>query len=199
MQTSKPFHFKLKPLKKKEVTEVIEESNEKTQVPLSPPPIDISHNEDVDEIEKFAKLGQVQIALRKLHYCNRLSVKTKEGKYIHYFPTLTVSDNFASLVFDMCQHSKILDQRDVLILVEPERELMDIFLFVAKLHKIHFNSLDETRKRLKETYKNLTEKYDDCTNEETSEIIENIKHVLRRLVLVEMISSSTMKKYLKEM
>jgi hypothetical protein len=158
----------------------------------------IKHDE---EVPKLANFGKNIILLNKLYYKNILSVKNKKMHSVEHMPNVKVSDTLADIIFNMCKNEhptkQILDT-----LKTGERELFDLLLYVSGLGKSKHiskeidNKKNTIIKELKERLKLVEAEIQAGNNNPV--VKAELKEIVNKLVLYNVISQNNGKKYLQQ-
>ena len=158
----------------------------------------IKHDE---EVPKLANFGKNIILLNKLYYKNILSVKNKKMHSVEHMPNVKVSDTLADIIFNMCKNEhptkQILDT-----LKTGERELFDLLLYVSglgkskQLSKEIDNKKNTIIKELKERLKLVEAEIQGGNNNPV--VKAELKEIVNKLVLYNVISQNNGKKYLQQ-
>ena len=158
----------------------------------------IKHDE---EVPKLANFGKNIILLNKLYYKNILSVKNKKMHSVEHMPNVKVSDTLADIIFNMCKNEhptkQILDT-----LKTGERELFDLLLYVSGLGKSkHISKEIDSKKNtiikeLKERLKLVEAEIQAGNNNPV--VKAELKEIVNKLVLYNVISQNNGKKYLQQ-
>jgi hypothetical protein len=152
-----------------------------------------------EAITKHANFGKNIILLDKLYYKNILSIKDKKMHSIEHLPNVKVSDTLADIIVNMCK--KINPTKQVLEeLSSSERQLFDILLYVSGLGK-HIgkgieNKKDTIIKELKERFKMVEAEIQAGNNNPV--VKAELKEIINKLVLYNVISQNNAKKYLQQ-
>ena len=153
-----------------------------------------------EAISKHANFGKNIILLDKLYYKNVLSIKDKKMHSIEHLPNVKVSDTLADIIINMCK--KINPTKQVLEeLSSSERQLFDILLYVSGLGKhigkgVIENKKDAIIKELKERFKMVEAEIQAGNNNPV--VKAELKEIINKLVLYNVISQNNGKKYLQQ-
>ena len=150
-------------------------------------------------ITKHAKLGKNIILLDKLYYKNVLSIKDKKMHSIEHLPNVKVSDTLADIIINMCKNERptkeTLDSLDT-----DERKLFDLILYVSGLGKSIGKGIDNKKdtiiKELKQRFK-ITEAEIRAGNNNPV-VKSELKEIVNKLILYNVISQNNGKNYLKQ-
>jgi len=158
----------------------------------------IKHDE---EVPKLANFGKNIILLDKLYYKNILSIKDKKMHSVEHLPNVKVSDTLADIIFNMCKNEhptkQILDT-----LKTGERELFDLLLYVSGLGKSKHiskeidNKKNTIIKELKERLKLVEAEIQAGNNNPV--VKAELKEIVNKLVLYNVISQNNGRKYLQQ-
>ena len=154
-----------------------------------------------EEVPKLANFGKNIILLNKLYYKNILSVKNKKMHSVEHMPNVKVSDTLADIICNMCKNEQptkqILDT-----LKTGERELFDLLLHVSGLGKSKHlskeidNKKNTIIKELKERLKLVEAEIQAGNNNPV--VKAELKEIVNKLVLYNVISQNNGKKYLQQ-
>ena len=153
-----------------------------------------------EAITKHANFGKNIILLDKLYYKNVLSIKDKKMHSVEHLPNVKVSDTLADIIINMCK--KINPTKQVLEeLSSSERQLFDILLYVSGLGKhigkgVIENKKDAIIKELKERFKMVEAEIQAGNNNPV--VKAELKEIINKLVLYNVISQNNGKKYLQQ-
>ena len=150
-------------------------------------------------ITKHAKFGKNIILLDKLYYKNVLSIKDKKMHSIEHLPNVKVSDTLADIIINMCKNERptkeTLDSLDT-----SERQLFDLLLYVSGLGKSIGKGIDNKKdtiiKELKQRFKLVEAEIQAGNNNPV--VKAELKEIVNKLVLYNVISQNNGKKYLKQ-
>ena len=150
-------------------------------------------------ITKHAKFGKNIILLDKLYYKNVLSIKDKKMHSIEHLPNVKVSDTLADIIINMCKNERptkeTLDS-----LNSDERKLFDLLLYVSGLGKSIGKGIDNKKdtiiKELKQRFK-ITEAEIRAGNNNPV-VKSELKEIVNKLILYNVISQNNGKNYLKQ-
>jgi ABC-type antimicrobial peptide transport system permease subunit len=154
-----------------------------------------------EEVPKLVNFGKNIILLNKLYYKNILSVKNKKMHSVEHMPNVKVSDTLADIICNMCKNEQptkqILDT-----LKTGERELFDLLLHVSGLGKSKHlskeidNKKNTIIKELKERLKLVEAEIQAGNNNPV--VKAELKEIVNKLVLYNVISQNNGKKYLQQ-
>ena len=146
----------------------------------------------VENIPKLCQFGQVEVDLHKLFYKNILSIKQK-GLKINGFRNAPVSDEFVSIVLEMCKgHYPTARELNKL----PERQLYDTLLHIAGIHKKVEHTADRT---VEELHKRLTLVEGEIEAGNTNrELLQELKDILYNLHHLGVITQNNMKSHFND-
>ncbi len=146
----------------------------------------------MDAIPKVCQFGHVELDLHKLFYKNILSIKQK-GLKINGFKNAPVSDEFVSIVMQMC---KGINPTARELQKLPERQLYDTLLHVAGIHKKIEHTADRT---IEELQKRLTLVEGEIEAGNTNhELLQELKSILYKLHHLGVITQNNMKLHFKD-
>jgi hypothetical protein len=155
-----------------------------------------------EAITKHAKFGKNIILLDKLYYKNILSIKDKKMHSVEHFPNVKVSDTFSDIIVNMCKNEHPTKQT-LDTLSSNERQLFDILLYVSGLRKSkHVNKTENTSakdsniKELKQRFKIVEVEIQAGNNNPI--VKAELKEIINKLVLYNVISQNNGKKYLQQ-
>jgi hypothetical protein len=155
-----------------------------------------------EAITKHAKFGKNIILLDKLYYKNILSIKDKKMHSVEHFPNVKVSDTFADIIVNMCKNEHPTKQT-LDTLSSSEKQLFDLLLYVSGLRKSkHVNKTENTSakdaniKELKERFKIVEAEIQAGNNNPI--VKAELKEIINKLVLYNVISQNNGKKYLQQ-
>ena len=147
---------------------------------------------NMDAIPKVCQFGHVELDLHKLFYKNILSIKQK-GLKINGFKNAPVSDDFVSIVMQMCKGINPTARELQKI---PERQLYDTLLHVAGIHKKIEHTADRT---VEELQKRLTLVEGEIEAGNTNhELLQELKSILYKLHHLGIITQNNMKSHFKD-
>jgi hypothetical protein len=153
-----------------------------------------------ESITKHANFGKNIILLDKLYYKNILSIKDKKMHSVEHLPNVKVSDALADIIINMCK--KIHPTKQALDnLNSSERQLFDILLYVSGLGKhigkgVIENKKDANIKDLKKRFKIVEAQIQAGNNNPV--VKAELKEIINKLVLYNVISQNNGKKYLQQ-
>lgn len=146
-----------------------------------------------ESIPDICHFGKNIILLKKLYYNNILSVKNKKMHAIEYFTNVKVSDNFVDVILQMCKNAK----PNINILTHEEKELLDTLLHVCGIKKQSSSNVkDDVIKELKNKFK-LAEGQLRAGNNNPL-VVKELKDILKKLTLYNVVSLKNSKDYLKQ-
>jgi hypothetical protein len=155
-----------------------------------------------EAITKHAKFGKNIILLEKLCYKNILSIKDKKMHSVEHLPNVKVSDTLADIIINMCKNEHPTKQT-LDTLSSNERQLFDILLYVSGLRKSkHVNKTENTSakdsniKELKQRFKIVEAEIQAGNNNPI--VKAELKEIINKLVLYNVISQNNGKKYLQQ-
>jgi hypothetical protein len=155
-----------------------------------------------EAITKHAKFGKNIILLDKLYHKNILSIKNNKMHSVEHFPNVKVSDTFADIIVNMCKNEHPTKQT-LDTLSSSEKELFDLLLYVSGLRKSkHVNKTENTSakdaniKELKERFKIVEAEIQAGNNNPI--VKAELKEIINKLVLYNVISQNNGKKYLQQ-
>ena len=147
-----------------------------------------------ESIPDKCNFGKNIILLKKLYYNNILSVKNKKMHAIEYFTNVKVSDNFVDVILQMCKNSK----PNINVLTHEEKELLDTLLHVCGIKKQSSSNVkkDDVINELKNKFK-LAEGQLRAGNNNPL-VVKELKDILKKLTLYNVVSLKNSKDYLKQ-
>jgi len=153
-------------------------------------------------ITKHANFGKNIILLDKLYYKNVLSIKDKRMHSVEHLPNVKVSDTLADIIISMCKNEHPTKQT-LDTLSSDERKLFDLLLYVSGLRKSrHVNKIENTSakdaniKELKKRFKTVEAEIQAGNNNPV--VKAELKEIINKLVLYNVISQNNGKKYLQQ-
>jgi len=155
-----------------------------------------------EAITKHAKFGKNIILLDKLCYKNILSIKDKKMHSVEHLPNVKVSDTLADIIVNMCKNEYPTKQT-LDTLSSSEKQLFDLLLYVSGLRKSkHVNKTENTAakdaniKELKQRFKIVEAEIQAGNNNPI--VKAELKEIINKLVLYNVISQNNGKKYLQQ-
>jgi hypothetical protein len=146
-----------------------------------------------ESIPDICHFGKNIILLKKLYYNNILSVKNKKMHAIEYFTNVKVSDNFVDVILQMCKNSK----PNVNNLTQDEKQLLDTLLHVCGIKSsANSSKKDDVVNELKNKFK-LAEGQLRAGNNNPL-VIKELKDILKKLTLYNVVTLKNSKDYLKQ-
>ena len=146
-----------------------------------------------ESIPDICHFGKNIILLKKLYYNNILSVKNKKMHAIEYFSNVKVSDNFVDVILQMCKNSK----PNINNLTPDEKQLLDTLLHVCGIKSsANSSKKDDVVNELKNKFK-LAEGQLRAGNNNPL-IIKELKDILKKLTLYNVVTLKNSKDYLKQ-
>jgi hypothetical protein len=146
-----------------------------------------------ESIPDICHFGKNIILLKKLYYNNILSVKNKKMHAIEYFTNVKVSDNFVDVILQMCKNSK----PNINILTQDEKQLLDTLLHVCGIKSsANSSKKDDVINELKNKFK-LAEGQLRAGNNNPL-VIKELKDILKKLTLYNVVTLKNSKDYLKQ-
>jgi hypothetical protein len=146
-----------------------------------------------ESIPDICHFGKNIILLKKLYYNNILSVKNKKMHAIEYFSNVKVSDNFVDVILQMCKNSK----PNINNLTPDEKQLLDTLLHVCGIKSsANSSTKDNVVNELKNKFK-LAEGQLRAGNNNPL-IIKELKDILKKLTLYNVVTLKNSKDYLKQ-
>jgi hypothetical protein len=150
-------------------------------------------------ITKHAKFGKNIILLDKLYYKNILSIKDKKMHSVEHLPNVKVSDTLADIIVNMCKNER--PTKETLdTLSSSERQLFDLLLYVSGLGKSIGKGVISTKdtniKELKQRFKMVEAEIQAGNNNPV--VKAELKEIINKLVLYNVISQNNGKKYLQQ-
>ena len=146
-----------------------------------------------ESIPDICHFGKNIILLKKLYYNNILSVKNKKMHAIEYFTNVKVSDNFVDVILQMCKNSK----PNINNLTPDEKQLLDTLLHVCGIKSsANSSKKDDVVNELKNKFK-LAEGQLRAGNNNPL-IIKELKDILKKLTLYNVVTLKNSKDYLKQ-
>jgi hypothetical protein len=146
-----------------------------------------------ESIPDICHFGKNIMLLKKLYYNNILSVKNKKMHAIEYFTNVKVSDNFVDVILQMCKNSK----PNINNLTPDEKQLLDTLLHVCGIKSsANSSKKDDVINELKNKFK-LAEGQLRAGNNNPL-IIKELKDILKKLTLYNVVSLKNSKDYLKQ-
>jgi len=149
-----------------------------------------------DNIPKQVNFGKNIILLNKLYYKNILSVKDKNLHAVEYLPNVKVSDNFVDIIFSMTKN-KQPSKETINNLSTDEQHLLDTLLYISGIKSASVSSnKDDIIKELKEKLR-LAEGQIKAGNDNPL-VKEELKDIIKKLYLYNVVSLKNSKEYLKQ-
>jgi len=155
-----------------------------------------------EAITKHAKFGKNIILLDKLAYKNILSIKDKKMHSVEHLPNVKVSDTLADIIINMCKN-EYPSKQTLDTLSSSEKQLFDLLLYVSGLRKSkHVNKTENTSakdaniKELKQRFKIVEAEIQAGNNNPI--VKAELKEIINKLVLYNVISQNNGKKYLQQ-
>jgi hypothetical protein len=149
-----------------------------------------------DNIPKQVNFGKNIILLNKLYYKNILSVKDKNLHAVEYLPNVKVSDNFVDIIFGMTKN-KQPSKETINSLSTDERHLLDTLLYICGIKSASVSSnKDDIIKELKNKLR-LAEGQIKAGNDNPV-VKEELKDIIKKLYLYNVVSLKNSKDYLKQ-
>jgi hypothetical protein len=146
-----------------------------------------------ESIPDICHFGKNIILLKKLYYNNILSVKNKKMHAIEYFTNVKVSDNFVDVILQMCKNSK----PNINNLTQDEKQLLDTLLHVCGIKSsANSSKKDDVINELKNKFK-LAEGQIRAGNNNPL-VIKELKDILKKLTLYNVVTLKNSKDYLKQ-
>jgi hypothetical protein len=146
-----------------------------------------------ESIPDICHFGKNIILLKKLYYNNILSVKNKKMHAIEYFSNVKVSDNFVDVILQMCKNSK----PNINNLTPDEKQLLDTLLHVCGIKSsANSSKKDDVVNELKNKFK-LAEGQLRAGNNNPL-VIKELKDILKKLTLYNVVTLKNSKDYLKQ-
>ncbi len=149
-----------------------------------------------DNIPKQVNFGKNIILLNKLYYKNILSVKDQNLHAVEYLPNVKVSDNFVDIIFSMTKN-KQPSKETINNLSTDEQHLLDTLLYISGIKSASVSSnKDDIIKELKEKLR-LAEGQIKAGNDNPL-VKEELKDIIKKLYLYNVVSLKNSKEYLKQ-
>ena len=149
-----------------------------------------------DNIPKQVNFGKNIILLNKLYYKNILSVKDQNLHVVEYLPNVKVSDNFVDIIFSMTKN-KQPSKETINNLSTDEQHLLDTLLYISGIKSASVSSnKDDIIKELKEKLR-LAEGQIKAGNDNPL-VKEELKDIIKKLYLYNVVSLKNSKEYLKQ-
>lgn len=149
-----------------------------------------------DNIPKQVNFGKNIILLNKLYYKNILSVKDKNLHAVEYLPNVKVSDNFVDIIFSMTKN-KQPSKETISTLSTDEQHLLDTLLYISGIKSSSVsNNKDDIIKELKNKLR-LAEGQIKAGNDNPV-VKEELKDIIKKLYLYNVVSLKNSKEYLKQ-
>jgi hypothetical protein len=146
-----------------------------------------------ESIPDICHFGKNIILLKKLYYNNILSVKNKKMHAIEYFTNVKVSDKFVDVILQMCKNSK----PNINNLTQDEKQLLDTLLHVCGIKSsANSSKKDDVVNELKNKFK-LAEGQLRAGNNNPL-VIKELKDILKKLTLYNVVTLKNSKDYLKQ-
>jgi hypothetical protein len=146
-----------------------------------------------ESIPDICHFGKNIILLKKIYYNNILSVKNKKMHAIEYFTNVKVSDNFVDVILQMCKNSK----PNINNLTQDEKQLLDTLLHVCGIKSsANSSKKDDVVNELKNKFK-LAEGQLRAGNNNPL-VIKELKDILKKLTLYNVVTLKNSKDYLKQ-
>ena len=149
-----------------------------------------------DNIPKQVNFGKNIILLNKLYYKNILSVKDQNLHAVEYLPNVKVSDNFVDIIFSMTKN-KQPSKETISTLSTDEQHLLDTLLYISGIKSSSVsNNKDDIIKELKNKLR-LAEGQIKAGNDNPV-VKEELKDIIKKLYLYNVVSLKNSKEYLKQ-
>jgi phosphotransferase system IIB component len=149
-----------------------------------------------DNIPKQVNFGKNIILLNKLYYKNILSVKDQNLHAVEYLPNVKVSDNFVDIIFSMTKN-KQPSKETINNLSTDEQHLLDTLLYISGIKSASVSSnKDDIIKELKDKLR-LAEGQIKAGNDNPL-VKEELKDIIKKLYLYNVVSLKNSKEYLKQ-
>ena len=150
---------------------------------------------------RYIKLGAIHIEPASLYYHNILKIRGNKGRNgEHYRLTglsdIKVSDILTSIIIKLTNGEK-LTKYDINMLDDHDKMILDNLLIVAKLHKAHESTIDDTVSKLKNRYEILEGEMASGNN--NPQLKKELNNVLHQMAHHKVITKGQAIKYLKEM
>jgi hypothetical protein len=146
-----------------------------------------------ESIPDICHFGKNIILLKKLYYNNILSVKNKKMHAIEYFTNVKVSDNFVDVILQMCKNSK----PNINNLTQDEKQLLDTLLHVCGIKSsANSSKKDDVINELKNKFKLVEGQLRAGNNNPL--VIKELKDILKKLTLYNVVTLKNSKDYLKQ-
>jgi hypothetical protein len=146
-----------------------------------------------ESIPDICHFGKNIILLKKLYYNNILSVKNKKMHAIEYFTNVKVSDNFVDVILQMCKNSK----PNINNLTQDEKQLLDTLLHVCGIKSsANSSNKDDVINELKNKFKLVEGQLRAGNNNPL--VIKELKDILKKLTLYNVVTLKNSKDYLKQ-
>ena len=154
----------------------------------------VGYGLNTQSIPDICNFGKNIILLKKLYYNNILSIKNKKMHAIEYFTNVKVSDNFVDVILQLCKGAK----PNINKLTPDEKQLLDTLLHVCGIKKSSASSTnkDDVINELKNKFK-LAEGQLRAGNNNPV-VIKELKDILKKLTLYNVVSLKNSKDYLKQ-
>ena len=149
-----------------------------------------------DNIPKHVDFGRNILLLNKLYYQNILSIKDKNLHAVEYLPNVKVSDNFVDIVFGLTKNEH--RSEDILHnLSTDERHLLDTLLYISGIKSSSVvSNKDDIIQELKNKLRLAEGQIKGGNNNPV--VKEELKDILKKLYLYNVISLKNSKDYLKQ-
>ena len=153
------------------------------------------------EYPRYIKLGAIHIEPASLYYHNILKIRGNKGRNGEHYRLvglndIKVSDILTTIIIKLTNGEK-LTKYDINMLDEHDKMILDNLLIVAKLHKSHESTIDDTVSKLKNRYEILEGEMASGNN--NPQLKKELYTVLHQMAHHKVITQGQAKKYLKEM
>lgn len=161
----------------------------------------IGRGVSLHEYPRYIKLGAIHIEPASLYYHNVLKIRGNKGRNGEHYRLvglndIKVSDILTTIIIKLTNGEK-LTKYDINMLDEHDKMILDNLLIVAKLHKSHESTIDDTVSKLKKKYEILEGEMASGNN--NPQLKKELYTVLHQMAHHKVITQGQAKKYLKEM
>ena len=146
-----------------------------------------------EELPKFALFGRIAINPRALYYDNNLIVLNHKNHHINGYNKVKVSDHFVSAIMKLL-NEEVPKHEDLKHFDLKEKELYDMVIHLAGLHKRVEHNLDRTKQSMKHRFELLDGEINAGNNND--DIKKELKDLVHKMAYAGMISHHEAHQYL---
>lgn len=147
----------------------------------------------LEELPKFAPFGRIAINPRALYYDNNLIVLNHNKHHINGYNKVKVSDHFVNAIMKLLNH-EIPKHEDLKHFDLKEKELYDMVIHLAGLHKRVEHNLDRTKQSMKHRFELLDGEIN--AGNDNHSIKKELKDLVHKMAYAGMISHHEAHQYL---